>query len=249
MHNEILQQLGLSKNEAAIYEALLVNGESSVDVIARKSKVYRRNVYDSINRLMEKGLVFEIIESREKRYQAVEPDKLMELLQEKEAVLAQIMPDLKKKYQAIPHDQDVYIYRGPEGWKNYMSDMLRISEDAYFVNAKGAWLDQRVQTAFPQFAAQAKKKGITFHHLFDHEVKSEFPEILEHVGNHYKFLPKGYAAPAAVDIFGNRVYLLSDIHIGGFDDDFAITVIVNQQIADSFRSWFKLIWDLLPAEK
>ncbi|MEK7556740.1 MAG: helix-turn-helix domain-containing protein [Patescibacteria group bacterium] len=249
MYREIFQQLGLSKNEAAIYETLLTHGESSVDLISRKSKVYRRNVYDSLRRLMEKGLAFEILASREKRYQAVEPDKLMELLQEKEAMLANVMPELKQRYRSIPREHAVFIYRGPEGWKNYLSDMLRNTKEAHFIAAKGAWLDKRIQMAFPQFSSMAKKKGLTFYHLFDHEVKKDFPEILKHAGSNYKFLPKGYSTPAAIDVFGNRVYVLSDIRIGGFEEDFAITVIVNQQVADAFRTWFKLMWDLLPEER
>lgn len=246
MYEEVFKALGLSKNEAAIYEALLINGESSVERISRKSKVYRRNVYDTLNRLLEKGLVFEILESRQNKYQAVEPDKLMDLVQEREQLLAKVMPNLKKHYISVPHNQEVYIYRGPEGWKNYMRDILRLGEDFYSLGAKGAWLDKRSQPFFDQFIKEAKKKGIKMHHLFDHEVKEYFPDILNHVGENYRFLPKGYSAPAAIDFFGDRVYIESDIKLGGFAEDFAITVVVNKDIAKAFRTWFKLIWDLLP---
>ena len=59
-HQELLQSLGLSKNEAKIYETLLRQGEVGVGVIS-ENPAHRRNVYDSLNRLMEKGLVFEIV--------------------------------------------------------------------------------------------------------------------------------------------------------------------------------------------
>lgn len=248
MYQEVFQALGLSKNEAVVYEALLIHGESSVERISRKSKVYRRNVYDTLNRLMEKGLVFEILESRQNKYQAVEPDKLMELVQEKEQILSKIMPDLKKHYASVPHKQEVYIYRGSEGWKNYMRDILRSGEDFYSLGAKGAWLDKRSQPFFDQFIKQVKKKGIKMHHLFDHEVKEQFPDIIKHVGKEYKFLPEGYSAPATIDFIGDRVYIESDIKLGGFEDDFAITVIINEDIAKAFRTWFELIWKLLPDE-
>jgi len=244
MHEDVFTALGLSKNEAAIYETLVIHGESSVERISRKSKVYRRNVYDTLNRLMEKGLVFEILEGRQNRYQAVEPDKLMEIVQEKEQMLAEIMPVLKKQYSSIPHKQEVFVYRGPEGWKNYMRDILRTGKDFYSLGAKGAWLDPRVETFFKQFIKEAKKKNIKMHHLFDHEVKDKSPDILKHIGSEYKFLPKDCSAPATVDFFGDRVYIESDIKPGGFAEDFSITVIVNQQIADAFRSWFQLIWNL-----
>ena len=246
MYTAVFQYLGLAQNEAKIYETLLIEGESSVGDIAKKSKVHRRNVYDSLNRLIEKGLVFEIIQHRENRYQAVNPDKLMEIVQEKENMLSRVMPDLQKLYKNSPHQDEVYIYRGPEGWKNYMRDMLRVADEAHFIAAKGAWLDARVKNFFPQFIKETKKKNMKFHHLFDYEVQTECPKILPYIGKDYKFFPKGYSAPAAIDIFGNHVNILSGIKIGGFVEEFSFTVIVNQQIADAMRIWFRFMWDFCP---
>lgn len=246
MYSELLEQLGLAKNEARIYETVLTEGESSVGHIAAKSKVHRRNVYDSLRRLIEKGLIFEILQRNENHYQAVEPRKLMDLVQEKQEMLAKVMPALENLYKSTPHQEEVYIYRGPEGWKNYMRDMLRIGQDAYFIGAKGAWLDTRVKHFFPQFAKEAEKKQLKFYHLFDHEIKTAFPEILKHAGKNYKFLPKGYSTKAAVDIFGDHVNIISHIKIGGLEEEFSLTVIVNPLIAEAFRIWFRLMWDFCP---
>lgn len=249
MYIEEFQLLGLAKNEAKIYEALLSKKESSVGQIAEKSKVHRRNVYDSLNRLIEKGLVFEILQRKENRYQAVDPNKLMELIQEKKEILTKIMPDLQKMYEETPREEEVYVYRGPEGWKNYMRDMLRIADKAYFIGAKGAWLDARIKNFFPQFLKQATKKKIKFYHLFDHEVKERCPEIIPKIGDSYKFLPKGYSTPAAIDIFGNHVNIVSEMKIGGLEEEFSVTVIINQEIANAFITWFKFMWDFCPEEK
>lgn len=244
MYQEVFEQLGLSKNESRIYETLLIEGESSVGYVATKSKVHRRNVYDSVNRLIEKGLVFEILQRKENVYKAVDPKKLGELIQEKQQMLEKVMPGLEKLYKSTPRKDEVYIYRGPEGWKNYMRDMLRVGEPAYFIGAKGGWLDTRVKDFFPQFIKEAQKKKLKFYHLFDAEVKEQCPHILRYVGKQYKFLPKGYSAPAAVDIFGDHVNIISNIHVGGLGEEISFTVIVNKQIADAFRIWFKMMWDL-----
>jgi sugar-specific transcriptional regulator TrmB len=246
MYLEIFQKLGLVKNEARIYETLLKEGESPVGHISTKSKVHRRNVYDTLNRLIEKGLVFEIAQEKENRYKAVDPNKLMELIQEKQNILEKVMPDLQSLYAGTPHDEEIFIYRGPEGWKNYMRDMLEVGEDAYFIAAKGGWLDDRVKHFFPTFKEKAKAKGIEYFHLFDHEVKKDCPQIIPHVGGNYKFLPKGYSTPAAIDIFGSHVNIISGMKLGGLEEEFSLTVIVNQQIADAFRVWFKFMWDFCP---
>lgn len=243
MHCELLEQLGLSKNEARIYQTLLKEGESAVGKIAIKSKVHRRNVYDSLNRLVEKGLVFEILQRKENHYQAVDPHKLMELVEEKQNMLARVMPQLDALYKESPHTESISIYRGPEGWKNYMRDILRIEKPAYFIGAKGGWLDTRVKHFFPQFIKEARKKKLLFYHLFDYEVQKECPEILTYVGTQYRFLPKGFSTRVAIDIFGDNVNIISPIHIGGLDEEFSVTVIVNKYIADAFRIWFWFMWN------
>jgi len=87
MYADTFESLGLSPNEAKIYETLLYAGEAGVSEISVKSKVHRRNVYDALSRLVEKGLVFTIFQKGENRYQSVTPDKLMEILREKERQL------------------------------------------------------------------------------------------------------------------------------------------------------------------
>lgn len=247
MYIELFQNLGLSKNEAEIYEALLHFGEASVTTIATKTNINRRNVYDVLDRLMDKGLAFPILQKGETQYKPAEPGKLMEAVKEKELMLKKSMKGLEEMYQSQPKENEVYIYKGPEGWKNYMRDMLRIGEPAYFIGAKGAWLDERVKHFFPQFIAQAQKQQLSFYHLFDYEVQEQLPQILPHIGAQYKFLPKGYSTPAAIDIFGDHVNILSNIVIGGFTEEFSFTVIVNQQIADAFRIWFQYMWDFCPS--
>lgn len=246
MYSEQLQGLGLSLNEARIYEALLKSGETSVGTIVRLSKIHRRNVYDSLQRLIEKGLVFEIKGHQENRFHAVEPKKLLELVEEKYLSINKIIPNLETMFKGSLSEQRVAIYRGVEGWKNYMRDILRVGEDFYCIGAKGAWMDPRVMNFFPKFIKEANKKKIKYFHLFDHELKERQHEIIKHIGKNYKFLPKGYSTSAAIDIFGSHVNILSNINVGHMDEDFSFTVIINEQIADAFRIWFRLMYDFCP---
>ena len=83
MYLGILQDLGLTPNEAKIYQTLIEEGESAAGEISTKGKIHRRNVYDTIDRLVEKGLVFQILEKGENVYKAVDPAKLLEIVKEK----------------------------------------------------------------------------------------------------------------------------------------------------------------------
>ena len=47
----VLQSIGLSPNEAKIYDALVTYGVSGVSTISLRAKVHRRNCYDALQRL------------------------------------------------------------------------------------------------------------------------------------------------------------------------------------------------------
>lgn len=247
-YQELFQALGLAKNEARIYETLIREGDSTVGKISQKSEVHRRNVYDSLNRLIEKGLVIEIVESKENKYQAVEPRKLLEVLGEKFDALENTLPELEKLYLNTPVEYRVQTYKGKEGWKQYMRDILVVAQPFYSIAAQGAWMDERVRNFFPGFASQLKRKKIEMHHLFDYEVYESDHPILKEVGKKYKFLPKKYATTSGIDIFGDRVNIMHYQYLGrvGSDNEIIFTVIKNENLADSFRTWFRYMWDMCP---
>ncbi len=250
MYSELFEQIGLTSNEAKIYEALLAAGETSVSHISAKAHIHRRNVYDALNRLIKKGLVFPIFQKNENLYRAVHPEKLLEVIKEKENVFAKVLPELTALYDKKPPDEAAYIYKGLEGFKNYMRDLVRVGQDTYFLGAKALWFTPGVPPSFlADFTAMAKQKKIKHYTLFDHRVKEKMPEAVKAIGGEYKFLPPGYSTPAVCDIFGNYVVTFTSADVGNFGEDGMIFVMINEELAESYRTWFKFMWDMCPGEK
>ena len=246
MYTELFAELGLSPNEAKIYEALITYGGSGVSTVALRSGVHRRNAYDSLHRLIEKGLVSEVFSQGETVYEAVDPEKLMEIVREKEMRLNKALPDLLKSFRTHKVPQRAYIYKGLEGFKNYLRDVLRTGEDVHLIGAKGFWFDPRLETFTEWFLKEAKRKGIRYHHIFDHDVEHQLPHVLKAVGKPYKFLPKKYDTESAIDIFGDHVVTFTGLGLGKLEDDVTVFVMVDPQLADSYRTWWKMLWDILP---
>lgn len=244
MYAELFEEIGLSPNEAKIYETLLATGETSVSTISLKGNIHRRNVYDALNRLVQKGLVFPIFQKGENHYRAITPDKLMELLQEKQRRLNKVLPDLRKIYEEEPLTEAAYIYKGVEGFKNYMRDLVRVSEDTYFLGAKALWYSPQVDTSFlDNFQKTSKSKKLKYYTLYDPRVPEIFPEALKNVGGEYKIIPKEYPTPGVVDIFGDYVVTFTSVDVANFGEDGTIYVMINKQLADTYRMWFQFIWD------
>jgi len=249
MHTELLLELGLKRNEAKIYEALLSFGGSGVSSIALRSKVDRRTVYDTLQRLVDKGIVYEIFGQKETTYEAVDPSKLLELAQEKVRKLETAMPDFLFAYQKHMAPERAYLYKGIEGVKNYIRLILQTGEDIYTLGGKGAWLDPRLKMFVEWFLKEAKKKGIKLHNIYDHEVQKQMPNAPQVLSEKYKFLPKEASGSSVIDIFGDYVVTFSGMEVGTMSDDLTIFVIASPNLADSYRKWWQVLWKTLPTPK
>ncbi|MBI5466194.1 MAG: hypothetical protein HY974_02820 [Candidatus Kerfeldbacteria bacterium] len=245
MYQEIFEGLGLSPNEARIYEAMAERGESSISDIAVAAQVHRRNAYDVIQRLINKGLCFQIFSTTENRYNAVDPDKLLELVGEKQKRLEAVLPELKKKFRTRLAPEEAYIYRGYAGQKNIWQDILRVGENVLNIGAKAQWFDPKLEASRAAFFKEANRKSVKFFLLFDYEIKvqlprfpKEYPAKLE-----YRFLPKEYSTNSVVNIFGDYVVTYAGISVGKMSENTVFFILHSQDLAESYRRWFGYMWD------
>lgn len=240
----VLQSLGLAQNEAKIYETLLRLGKSGVSAIASSANINRRNVYDSLERLLEKNIVFAVIQGRDTLYQAVEPKKLLTLVQEKEQQLRSVLPDMTKlfKTEASPHQ--VMMYEGLEGWKTNLQDILLTGEDLYTIGGKGQWLDPILADFSRKVIREAHKKGMSLNVLFDASVQTNVEEALHRFKGRSAILPPEFSSKSTIDIFGDTIVLATGNTANAIDDTYSLTVIKNPLIAQSFRTWWHALWEL-----
>src|SRR3989338_39950 len=96
MYNLHLEQLGLTKNQSAVYLALLKLGSTTAQSIIKESGLHRSRVYDSLERLEDLGLVSFVVKDFKKYFQAANPEKLLDYIDEKKEIVNQILPELKK---------------------------------------------------------------------------------------------------------------------------------------------------------
>lgn len=246
MFEKTLQVIGLTPNEAKIYESLLRMQSANISTIAIKSKVHRRNVYDSMSKLIDKGIVSELVLENEKHFKAVDPKRLMGLLKEKESILGEALPGMQRLFQQIETKEQAYVYKGIQGFRNYMQDILDVGEDVYAVAAKGGWWDPRLAAFRKRFYKELTRKKIRVFHLFDYRTKHLIREVAKVHKHEAKFLPMAYETTSAIDIFGDHVVTFTGLGFGKLEDDLTQFVLISRKLADSYRTWFRFMWDSLP---
>ncbi len=245
MSLEVLEEIGLSQNEAKIYTTLVKVGTSSMNKLSVESKIHRRNAYDSVDKLVKKGLVTEEFISGSRFVRAVNPSRLLDIVKEKEAKVSSIIPELEEKFRKRIPKEEAVIYRGMEGFKNYLKDILEEDKPVYFIGAKAFWLDERLKYFLPKFDKQRIKQGIHFKHIFDFEVKKFKPEILKMKKNEFKFFPKECSSSVVIDIFGDHVVTFYGVEVGKLPEEPIQFNVVSGKIADGYRKYFNFMWKRL----
>lgn len=139
---EVLEQFGLSENEAIVYQASIELGETSPFVISKFTGIARTSVYSVLTDLALKGLIE--LESatglmkQQTKVKAKNPSALREILWAKreslvkqEVDILEILPFLKKEYLRDSTNADFQFYPGMEGANHVMFDYNDANQDVY----------------------------------------------------------------------------------------------------------------------
>jgi len=236
MDTTALKNAGLKENETKIYIALLERGSSLVSGIYQKTGVHRRNIYDALEKLHEKGLVAYTIKNGKKYFEAVNPERLLDYVKEKEEGIQQILPLLQEKYNLKKSHEEGLVFKGIEGIKSIMQDMLHMQEPIYVIGGKGKWLANELRFYFPHFERERIKRKIKTKQIFDFEMrKKKLPSIK--YGEH-RFFPRDYSSSTHIWVYGDRV-----VSLFWGEVPFAF-MVKSDKISQGYRNYFKLLWKL-----
>ncbi len=240
MENSVIEELGLTRNESEIYLSLLKNGMSSAGDLTKDTGIHRRNVYDSLQRLMQKGLASSIKESNHTLFNPANPKRFYQLIEERRSALESkkdqldaIMPALLDMRSARPK-HDVRFFTGIEGLKTVFEDILRTNKD-YLGYGPGNTIESLMKFYFPQFIK--KRKRLKIKHRMIYDEKSRGAAFTRGPLSRVRYLPNKYISLTANRIYGDKVSIL----LISQTEPMAIT-IKNKEIALSYRKHFEILW-------
>src|SRR3989344_1655982 len=114
---DILRKIGLSDGEIKVYGALLDLGTAPLNHIHEKVGIERRNIYDILNKLIERGLVTYITENKRRSFKLAHPNKLLGYIEEKKGELERVkaevqseLPELIQKFSFASPEINAEIY-------------------------------------------------------------------------------------------------------------------------------------------
>lgn len=236
VETEVLGQLGLTEAEAKTYLVLIELGSSQAVKIVTSTGMHRRTVYDAIERLIEKGLVSYVKHNNIRYYDAVNPERLKQIISEREERLQEVMPRLVSIFNSPKEKKETVFFRGKEAVKAVFDDQILEGKEILIMGA-AANAQDIVKYYFSHFDNQRKKRNIPVKLIFDESARN-----LDYVKKiplaQIKYLPREYSSPAATNIYGDKVSII-------LWTDSPIAILIKQkEIADSYRNFFELMWDV-----
>ena len=238
---EALEAAGLTSNEIKVYKALLSWNKGNVTQIARKTGIHRRNVYDILIRLSEKGLVSLIIADGVRQYQANDPNNLSRILEEKEKIIKSALPDLEKIFRSSTEKKSTQFFVGKKGIKTILEDVIKTKKEVFVIGGSPEAQDIIMGT-YQRYNILRYENKIPIKIIYSGKAlaKSGFKKPQKLKLCQTKFMPKGLGGDLAINIYGDNVALL----MWNLENPFAI-LIRDKDVASSFHDYFSFIWEKL----
>lgn len=258
---KVLNQFGLTDNEATIYLEALKLGETSPYELSRLTQIPRTTVYDILMSLSLKGLITltqsDGYTKQQTRIKAKNPSEIREIIHKKQQALGaldvaivDILPELKANYQQQEANANLKFYPGIEGAKKvYFMDYVPNTNQPIVVFENMMPMD-----AFGREAVNQDVNIGTQKHL---KAKSRMRELIplndwtKHVityqagrdPNYFVARDDRFIENPAFTINERTVIQGSRISITCVKDDEAWGLILNSpSFAGTLTSIFELLW-------
>lgn len=239
MDTEILRSIGLTGTEIRVYLSLLKLGAAKAGKIAEDAGIFRKNLYDALVTLMEKGLVTCVVENKVKVFQPKDPENLLNYLSEKKAKLEEdaakvqaVLPELAGRFRDLSPEIESEIYRGTDGIKTILRECLKHRE-VLFIGATGD-VETRLPYFWPHYNRKRIKLRCKWKLLLVHEARNK--PLTKSKYYEFKVLPRILSGQSVIYIYGDYV-----ANVIWLEKPIAF-VIRHKSLADNYRKYFYYLW-------
>ncbi len=238
---EQLKKLGLTEGESKVYYALLKKGSSTVGPIVKESCVAYSNIYEILERLINKGLVTYILKEKTKYFQATNIENIEVYLANKQQELdkqKEMLSSIKKAIGSISKEimEEAEIFVGKAGLRSayeiILQDVKRDEDFLFFYNTPKEYATQ-VEEFYLIIAKKFKKSGVDLKGLTFESYRGT-KGIKQTPWTKMKYV--NFPIPPTMDICKDKILIISWKRPMGF-------LIKSQELADNFKEYFYSVYD------
>ena len=242
-----LREIGMNEAEIRVYATLITHSPLSASEIAEKSGLYRPYVYDTLAKLMEKGLVSKVRGAKAHRYRAVHPDRIATIIEERRSRVLEAVDRLRDTYLVTDTEDSVRIFEGSEGLKSFYEELYASIHEGrtrrlYVMGGTGE-ATRHVEYYFPKLLRRGREERL--HRQVDirmiynasgreSEIARSYADVVA-----LKFAPPDRDAEATTIITDTMLALMV------LKERPFIIAITNPHIVRTYQMLFLQVWERL----
>jgi sugar-specific transcriptional regulator TrmB len=239
MDTQILEELGLTRTEIKTYITLLEIGASSAGKIIEKSSLPNSTIHRDLNSLIEKSLINFILEGRKKIYQATDPEQFFRFMDDKKKRFQDLLPELKSRQNTAISKESASIYKGIKGIKEVYGQMINAEGKEYNTFGGGPISAEVMGWEWWQnLHLRRIENKLPSRQVFDLTVKKGGQELAKKPLTKIKYVDEKFASFQETIICGDFVA------IAIFSKEPYAFMIKDQNVADSYRKYFEILWSM-----
>lgn len=212
-------------------------GKGSALDISKKTKLHRPNVYDTLEKLLKKGIIDESTENGKKFFYPIDPQDLLDYLKQKEKELEEIIPEIEKIEASLEETQRVSISEGKNSIKNILSHMLDLKEPIFSYGMKQKNVEE-IKAHYEALQRERIKRKIPLKIIFEEYSQKTVNLIKEMEKMDYteaKYLVSSNQ-DASTFIVGDKIILI-------IWKSSEVILIQNKSVAETYKEYFKILWE------
>ena len=244
---QLLRAFNLRPVEAELYEALFYGGLMTASELARQANIARTAVYDMLKKLSELGLVTETQKGGVKMFAVQSPEKLKQLINEKEADLVLAKAELESLHEEYHAKRKigrprVQIFEGKKELTQMMKDMLLYRD----LTVRVFWPPDKAINAlgadfFEKFHQERVARNISIQVLWPEtgiplNKKFAFLEAGPKLKREVRLVPSNFNFNFGYAIYGSTVRFIS---LGKDNIGF---LVESKDLAEMMNAQFEMIW-------
>lgn len=250
MEVSTLMSIGLTKGEAQVYLALLRIGQTKTGRLAAEAGVSSSKVYKILDRLEKKGLVGHVLKQKIKHFIAVPPRRILDYLQEKRQEFAQkeniaknLIPLLEAESKQVVFQDEASIYEGFKAVQNLYKSMIDELKrgDVYHIIGAGYIAEiLGMKPFFQDYHTERAKRGIKVKMLANNNVRGSLVPATSKLSE-IRFLPQYLMTNMSILFYKDKAFIVL------WARNPKAFLIHNQEIVQSFRTYFDVFWKIARA--
>lgn len=232
MYDKQLRKLGLNRNEAKVYLCLLQQGEQKAGSLSKRLQLHRRTVYDTLERLLDNGLVKFSLAANRRVFQPVDPEVILQHVQAQTKLATKLIPKLKTLRQQRGVTQECSIYKGRKGIKAVLNELLKCKEYSVF-GSPGRFMET-MKHDYVQF--QNQKRRLQIKATIITNESSRNAQFVEIAAAKFRYLPDAEIGPSTTFIYNGSVAIMI------WDETPIAIVIKSKAVHESYKRYFDALW-------